>query len=27
VHRLSAGGHGVDVERQEGELEVALDDP
>ena len=27
VHRSAAGGHGVDVERQEGDLEVALDEP
>ena len=27
VHRLAAGGHGLDVERQEGDLEVALDEP
>jgi glycogen debranching enzyme len=26
VHRLAAGGHGLDVERQSGDLEVALDE-
>jgi glycogen debranching enzyme len=26
VHRLADGGHGIDVERQQGELEVALDE-
>ena len=26
VHRLPDGGHGLDIERQDGELEVALDE-